>query len=102
MFVAPGPTELVQAQVCNRFFILAKAPNEWKVDISQSQARPGFLERLTEPCHIAMPEDAKCTRDQALAHAIALAVLDGKKLDRCLGDGQAASGHRGSSLIWNC
>ena len=64
----------------------------------------GLQQRLADPRHVAVAEDAEAARDQAPLHAVALRVLRGQEAHQRLGDRQShafllgdVSGSRGSS-----
>ncbi len=47
-----------------------------------------LVERLADPGHVAVPEDAEAARDQALLDTVALRVLVGQEADESLRRGQ--------------
>ena len=48
-----------------------------------------LVQRLPEPGHVAVAEDAEAAGEEALAHAVALDVLRAEEADEGLGDGQS-------------
>ena len=48
----------------------------------------GLQQRLPEPGHVAVAEDAEAAGEQLLLHPVGLGVLDAEELHHRLGDGQ--------------
>jgi hypothetical protein len=46
-----------------------------------------LMQSLTHPGNVAVAENAEATGKEALVYTIALDILNGEKLDQCLGHG---------------
>ena len=100
MFVAPGPIDEVQANVCSRFRCLAYAVGD--VDLALLVLGPvvrhvafvaELLERLAEPRDVAVAEDPPHAGDEALLLPVPLDVLLRQEADDRLPDRQPNRAH---------
>ena len=94
MFVAPGPTDVVHANVPRRFSLTGVAGGD--VDHPLLVARgvvgqqvPVLVKRLSEPGDVAVPEDPVAAGDEPLAPPVALGLLHREEADQRLGDREA-------------
>ena len=109
MLVAPGPTEEVHAQrrqpvahpgVAGRGVHHGLLVAGLVVAQRAGVAQLGLQQRLAEPGHVAVAEDAEAAGEEPVLDAVPLAALRGQEPDQRLGDGEphrVIAVHRGPS-----
>ena len=91
MFVAPGPIDVVQANVCSRFFMLGIGHRRMHHRLFVAAlvvAELGrLMQRLADSGHVAVPEDAQAAGEERLLDAVPLDGLVSQEVNQRLGGG---------------